>query len=220
MTVNKRKYYMMLILPLLISILLTSPAMAQPVNVFDCLENGEDCEDDEDESEVVGLNESNEETDLVGNDSFKASSLFFNIIKMVVALFFVLALIYIILLVLRRRNKLLQNHDLLENLGGISLGQNKSLQLIRIGSHIYVVGVGDHVDLMLEITEREVLETLLNAESSNEEIPFLKSLFTKEKTKVEDKHDFMSQLDDELNKLQKNREKLVHKAVEKDDEHV
>src|SRR5699024_1479223 len=142
------------------------------------------------------------------------------IIKMVVALFFVLALIYIILLVLRRRNKLLQNHDLLENLGGISLGQNKSLQLIRIGSHIYVVGVGEHVDLMLEITEPEVLESLLNAESSNEEIPFLKGLFTKEKNKVDDKHDFMSQLDDELNKLQKNREKLVHKAVEKDDEHV
>src|SRR5699024_9831955 len=155
--------YMLFILPLLISILVVPPAIAQPANVLDCLEHGEDCE--EDRNEVVHLDESNVETDLVGNESFKASSLFFNIIKMIVALFFVLALIFNIILVIRRRNKLLQNHDLLENLGGISLGQNKSLQLIRIGSHIYVIGVGEHVDLMLEITEPEVLEALLNAEN-------------------------------------------------------
>lgn len=203
---------------LLITTLFVSPTLAQPVNVLDCLENGEECE--EEDNEVVDLDESNDGADLVGNDSFKASSLFFNIVKMVVALFFVLALIYIVLLVLKRRNKLLQNHDLLENLGGISLGQNKSLQLIRIGSHVYVVGVGEHVDLMIEITEAEVLDALLHAEKSNEEIPFLQSLFSKDKAKADSKRDFMNRLDDELNKLQKNREKLVHKAVEKDDEHV
>src|SRR5699024_2267691 len=104
MTVNIRNYYILLLLLLLLSILFVSPVMAQPTNVLDCLENGENCEENGDE--VVNPDESNDDqTDLVGNESFKASSLFFNIIKMIVALFFVLALIYMILLVLRRRNR-------------------------------------------------------------------------------------------------------------------
>src|SRR5690606_36947570 len=75
-----------------------------------------------------------------------------------IALLFVLSLIYGIVLILRKRNRLLEQNDIIENFGGITVGPNKSIQLIRIGSHVYAVGVGDHVDLMLEITEPEVIE--------------------------------------------------------------
>lgn len=220
MTFKRENLYLFLLIALLLMMFATYPVKAEPVNVLDCLENEEDCEEEEAETGVIETDESDNNGDLVGNDSFKASSLFFNIIKMIVALFFVLGLIYVILLFLRRRNKLLQHHELLENLGGISLGQNKSLQLIRIGSHIYVVGVGEQVDLMLEITEPEVLEALLSEESSDQEVPFLKQLLSKNENKTDEKNNFMNQLDNELNKLQNNREKLIHKAVEKDDEYV
>src|SRR5699024_6844750 len=215
--VYNKRYYLFVVFPLIYFLLFVNPVEAQPVNVLDCLENEEDCEKEND-SNIVEMDETSNST-LVGNDSFKESSLFFNVIKMIVALFFVLALIYVILLVLRKRNKLLQHHDLLENLGGISLGQNKSIQLIRIGSHIYVVGVGDHVDLMLEITEPEVLEALLTTEN-NEEESILKHILSKNKSKTRETNNFMNQLNNELSKLKQNREKLIHKAVEKDDEHV
>lgn len=212
------------LLSLLFVILFTYPVNAEQANVLDCLENEADCEEEledelDDKETIEGSNEKNSEEDLVGNDSFKASTLFFNIVKMIIALLFILGLIYVILLFLRRRNRLLQHHDLLENLGGISLGQNKSLQLIRIGSHIYVVGVGEHVDLMLEITEPEVLEALLSEDEIDHEIPFLKQLLGKD-NKSKEKNNFINQLNSELTKLQKNRKKLVHNSVEKDDEHV
>ncbi|HZW68222.1 MAG TPA: flagellar biosynthetic protein FliO [Pseudogracilibacillus sp.] len=226
MTIKKRIKLICFLLPLIV-LLMTDSVLAQPANVLDCLENEADCEEEEESD----LNEQKEKlddgeldkeevADLVGNESFKASTLFFNIIKMIIALLFVLALIYIILLILRKRNKLMHHHDLLQNLGGISLGQNKSIQLIRIGSHIYVVGVGEHVDLMLEITEAEVVETLLSADESDKDDSFLQSLLAGAKGKTKQSNQFMSQLSDELSKLKKNREELVDKAAEKDDEHV
>lgn len=221
MTVKNKFNIIFLTISFLFVMLFTYPVHAEPVNVLDCLEDEADCEEElEEEDEVIETDDSNSGEDLVGNESFKASTLFFNIVKMIVALLFVLGLIYVILLFLRRRNKLMQHHDLLENLGGISLGQNKSLQLIRIGSHIYVVGVGEHVDLMLEITEPEVLEALLAEQDHVDEASLIQQVFSKHKNKTSEENNFMNQLDQELNKLQENREKLVHKAVEKDDEHV
>lgn len=226
MTIKKRINIICFLVPLLV-LLMANTVTAQPANVLDCLENEADCEEEEqsnqnEEKEKLDDADLDEEdmSDLVGNDSFKASTLFFNIVKMIIALLFVLALIYIILLVLRKRNKLMQDHDLLQNLGGISLGQNKSIQLIRIGSHIYVVGVGEHVELMLEITEAEVLETLLATDNNAEEVSFLQSLLPRSKGKLEQSSQFINRLNDELSKLKKNREELLDKAAEKDDEHV
>lgn len=190
---------------------------AEEANVLDCLENEADCEE-----EGVDIEEDEPATsaeEIVGSETFNASSLFFNIVKMVVALFFILALIYIIVLVLRRRNNFLQQQDIIKNLGGIGLGQNKSIQLIRIGSRIYVVGVGEHVDLMFEITDEEVLEALLTKEMDEVETPFLQQFFKKDDSKDASATPFMQQLKDELTKLQENRTKLVNKSVEKDDEH-
>src|SRR5699024_9022235 len=136
---NKRFVGILFFFILLLVISLPS-AYAEEANVLDCLENEADCEEEEgvdvEEDEPVTSAE-----EIVGSETFNASSLFFNIVKMVVALFFILALIYIIVLVLRRRNNFLQQQDIIKNLGGIGLGQNKSIQLIRIGSRIYVVGV-------------------------------------------------------------------------------
>lgn len=225
MTIKKQINFILFLVPFLI-LLMSHSVSAQPASVLDCLENEADCEEEEnklnEQRETINEDDLEEKdgSELVGNDSFKASTLFFNIIKMIIALLFVLALIYIFLLVLRKRNKLMQHHELLENLGGLSLGQNKSIQLIRIGSRIYVVGVGEHVDLMLEITEAEVLDTLLSADEDVENLSFLQTILPSTKGKSKESNHFISQLSNELSKLKKNREELVDKVAEKDDEHV
>lgn len=214
-------YQKKLIVTLLLLGLFTTPffttVYAEETNVLDCIENEDDCEElEEQKLKEVEKEEAKEDPLLVGEDSFKASTLFFNIIKMLVALLFILGLIYAILLFLRKRNKLLQNNHLLENMGGISLGRDQSIQLIRIGSRIYVVGVGEHVDLMLEITDQEVLEALLSEEEVEEE-NFLQTILGR--TKEKQKQSFLTQLQSELDKLQENRQSLVRKKMKKDDEH-
>lgn len=216
---NVKKTTFFAIVAFFVLMTIFSPTYAEPKNVLDCIENEAECEDADQIGEPFPLNDSNDGV-LLQEESVGTTSLFFNVIKMLVALLFVLGLIYGILLILKKRNKLLQHHDLLENLGGISLGQNKSLQLIRIGSHIYVVGVGEHVDLMLEITEPEVLDALLNQENETEKESFFNQLFSRTEKDANEKQLFVNQLKEELNKLQNNRKKLVHKTIKKDDEHV
>ncbi len=194
-----------------------STVYAEETNVLDCLEQGEDCE----EEVVRGENEEAEQSaeEIVGSQTFNAGSLFFNIVKMLVALFLILALIYLIVLFLRRRHTFLEQQDVIKNLGGISLGQNKSIQLIRIGSRVYVVGVGDHVDLMFEITDEEILEKLFTEEMETNDAPFLEQFFQKASNSQEATNNFMQQLKSELSRLQKNRQELMTKSTKKDDEH-
>lgn len=218
MTNNKSKYYVIaLFICWQLLVMISLPTDAQANSVIDCLENEEDCEELIDSS---GENSDTNNDELVGNESFEPTSLLFNVIKMIVALLFVLALIYGIVLVLRKRNKLMQHNELIENLGGISVGANKSIQLIRIGSHIYAVGVGEHVDLMLEITEPEVIEALLESNEKDAQDTFLTQLFQRKRKTENNNEQFIDQLNDELSKLQTNRETLVNNTAKKDDEHV
>ena len=48
----------------------------------------------------------------------------------------------------------------MKNMGGISLGQQKSVQLVVIGNQYYLIGVGDDIRLLKEITDRTEIETL------------------------------------------------------------
>nr|WP_304654759.1 flagellar biosynthetic protein FliO [Sporolactobacillus sp. STSJ-5] len=48
----------------------------------------------------------------------------------------------------------------LKNMGGVSLGTNRSLQLIRVGDEVLVVGVGETVQLLKEINDPQVIEAL------------------------------------------------------------
>src|SRR5690625_4195057 len=138
-------------------------AEAQTPSVNDCLEEDAECEEEvtpsaEDEDEtapVAGFNDSN--------------SLVFDLIKLFFALLLVLALIYIMLKLLNKRNKMFNQIKHLENLGGISVGQNKSIQIIRIGAKFYVIGVGDNVEMLQEITDEKMAAQLLE---NGEEEPF------------------------------------------------
>src|SRR5690625_1656701 len=103
-------------------------------NVSDCLKAEEDCLQDSVNSEISTDETENERTE---SNNFSTTSLFFNIIKMVVALLLVLVLIYLLLLFIRKRNTLFDQAGNLENVGGISVGQNKSIQIVRIGSKMY-----------------------------------------------------------------------------------
>lgn len=83
-------------------------------------------------------------------------------VKMFFALAVVIALIYIILRFVNKRNRMFGQMKTMENLGGISLGPNRSIQLVRIGDNVLVVGVGDTIQLLKEITSQAEIDKLIS----------------------------------------------------------
>lgn len=89
------------------------------------------------------------------------------LITFIVVLAIIIGLIVISLKFLAQKNQAWSQAKSLRHLGGISVGQNKSVQLIKIGNHIYVVGVGDDVQLLQKIENESEIETILTAINSH-----------------------------------------------------
>ncbi|RYL95332.1 flagellar biosynthetic protein FliO [Sporolactobacillus sp. THM7-4] len=92
------------------------------------------------------------------------ANLFVAFLKLIFALFIVLALIYILYHFVAKRTRKFQQGSALENIGGVSVGTNRSVQLIRVGKEVLVVGVGETVQVLKEISDPEAIEALRNQE--------------------------------------------------------
>lgn len=202
----------------LTSILMSHSVYAER-NVKDCLED-DDCIELESE-------ELDDETVVESDDNISSNqtgSMIINILKIVFALALVLILIYILLLFLKKKNKLSMHNQALETLGGISVGQQKSIQVVRIGEKVYAIGVGNDVTMLDEITDKKMIQQL--EESATEEpqaITFIqnwllkKSKNTKSRNKHEKNHSFSKTLEKELDDLKANREQLMEMNKKDDD---
>ncbi|GAA0495677.1 hypothetical protein GCM10008986_23070 [Salinibacillus aidingensis] len=161
-------------------------------------------------------NESNSSAEQEPELQADNGSLMGNLIKMVIMLLIVLALIYFLLKFLQKRNKMFQQVQALENLGGISLGSNKSVQMVRIADRVFVIGVGEDISMLTEIEDEETKEELLKEDQeANTNQPFkamLKSL-EQRKEQQSDKesvtNSFKEQFNSELKKLKNGRQKLM-----------
>ncbi|WP_162356498.1 flagellar biosynthetic protein FliO [Metabacillus mangrovi] len=83
-----------------------------------------------------------------------------DVIKMIFATIFVAGLIYFIFRVLSAKNRVIRPAVYLQTLGGTPLGQNRSIQLVKAGDVIMVVGVGDSVQLLKTIDDREEIDKI------------------------------------------------------------
>lgn len=212
------KHFNIILLFLILIVLPVNMINAQPLNVLDCLDDEEDCLELD-----VNEDEESNEADLLEVDQFESGSVILNIVKMIFALFLVLVLIYVVVKLLSSRQKLNNRVRSLENLGGISVGHNKSIQIIRVGHTFYLIGVGENVELLQEITDKEVIETLLREESKEDDTPInslLASLFpNKNRSEEKSSSDFKYKFEEELNKIKHHRKTLINKHTEKEDGH-
>ena len=74
-------------------------------------------------------------------------------IKTILALLFVVGLLFGLLKFVNRKNRIYDKSKMMKNMGGLSLGQQKSIQLVRIGNSFYLIGVGEDLRLLKEITD-------------------------------------------------------------------
>ena len=184
--------------------------IAAPGYVDECLENPERCE------ETPTEEENDENTELLQQE--EPGSLFFQIVRLVFALLLVLGLIYVFLYFLKRRNKFGNRIKTLENVGGISVGQNKTVQLIRLGDKLYLIGVAENITLLEEVEDPTLVETIMTAKKEQQtELDahnIFSSILKKNRKEEEKKSQFNQLFNQELNRLQKTRKSIIDRHKE------
>ena len=80
---------------------------------------------------------------------------------MIFATMFVVGLLYSVLKFVNKKIDLFKSTHLIENLGGTMLGANRSVQLIKIGNRLLLVGVGENIQLLKEIENEQECEQII-----------------------------------------------------------
>ncbi|MFC4735616.1 flagellar biosynthetic protein FliO [Bacillus daqingensis] len=157
----------------LISIILLFPATAwaeseygeQEQSVLEGLQNGSTENESGDPQGEESWDEV--ETPLPVNGDNQGSGMFMMTLQLFGGLAAVLALLYFVLKLVNKKAKNFSSTRGLVNAGGVGIGTNKSVQLVKAGDRLLVLGVGDTVTLLKEITDAEEIEKLLADERSD-----------------------------------------------------
>lgn len=170
--------------------------------------------------------ESNEtDADTTISDSASVSMGAWEYIKIFLALLFVLGLLLFVLRFLNKRNMNYQQNSMIQNLGGQSVGAQKSVQLLQIGNKLYIVGVGENVQLLQVITDPEEIEGILalyNEKLGNTTAsPYIAELFNKFRAKgtaEKQPADFSELLDKRLSQIKQQRSDELESWKEKEND--
>ena len=182
--------------------------------IDDCYENPDLCKQDT----STGADTDTSESASVGIG-------FWQYIKILVALVFVIGLLLYVLKFLNKRNVKYQQNSVIKNIGGTQVGPQKSVQLLSIGNSIYVVGVGEDVQLLKEIDSAEEIEKLLNQFEGNQSIattaPYVAELFKKFKKKdqlkdISDNPNFNEMFQKKIGKLKQERSEELERWKEQE----
>ncbi|RXZ76949.1 hypothetical protein EBB07_32125 [Paenibacillaceae bacterium] len=84
-----------------------------------------------------------------------------SLLWVIVALLIVIGMIVLFIKFLSKRSRSFGANRSLRTLGGISLGQNKSLQIVELAGRIYVVGVGNEVKLLDKVDDLEEAQAII-----------------------------------------------------------
>ncbi|NHN28371.1 flagellar protein [Paenibacillus sp. S3N08] len=76
------------------------------------------------------------------------------VVQVIFFLIIIIGLFFLIIKFLSRKNKTLFGRSL-RSLGGVPLGPNKSIQVVEIGHSLYIVGVGDNIQLLEKVDNEE-----------------------------------------------------------------
>lgn len=149
-------------------------------------------------------------------------------IKTLFALVFVLGLLFGLLKFVNRKNKLYDKNRLMKNMGGISLGQHKSIQLVVIGESYYLIGVGDDIRLLKEITDPDEIDKLVEFYASDNSTEIVSGMLNRilakvtgksksdSNVKTEESSDFSTVFQTRLEEMKEERKRHISRLTEKE----
>lgn len=152
-------------------------------------------------------------------DILQDQSLFGMFLQLFFALALIIIMIYALIRFIGKRSQSYQSHRTLQNLGGVHVGTNRSVQLVKVGERILVVGVGENIQLLKEISDEEDINKILRDHEKPETQQQITSVFNWVQSKFtnQDKSSnsevyFKSFLDRELRDV-KSSQKKAHAAI-------
>ncbi|WP_129079360.1 flagellar biosynthetic protein FliO [Anaerobacillus alkaliphilus] len=95
------------------------------------------------------------------NELLQEQSLFGMFFQLFIALVVIILMIYALIRFIGKRSQSYQTHRTLQNIGGVHVGSNRSIQLVRVGERVLVVGVGETIQLLKEIDEQSEVKKIL-----------------------------------------------------------
>lgn len=110
-------------------------------------------------------NQSDEKVKPVVEEELKPTqdtSLVTIIIKLIFYTLLILVMIYGLIKFLAVRQKKFQPNQAVKLMGGTPLGNNKSLQLVKVGDKVYLLGVADQVTLIKEFSNTDEISSIEN----------------------------------------------------------
>jgi len=149
-------------------------------------------------------------------------------IKTLFALVFVLGLLFGLLKFVNRKNKLYDKNRLMKNMGGISLGQHKSIQLVVIGESYYLIGVGDDIRLLKEITDSDEIDKLVEFYANDNSTEIVSGMLNRilakvagksksdSNVKTEESPDFSTVFQSRLEEMKEERKRHISRLTEKE----
>jgi flagellar protein FliO/FliZ len=155
----------------------------------------------------------------VSNDQASTGFSFLDFLRMIAATIFVVALLYFVLKFINKKSRSYQKVRYVQNLGGTSLGSNRSVQLVKVGNSILVVGVGESIQLLKEINDPKEYQELL--ESFNEDVDTMLQagdLFSRMLNKKKDEEitiSFTETLKKQLQDISQSRKKISSEVKKK-----
>ena len=169
--------------------------------------------------------DSETDADTANSDSASVSVGLWEYIKVLLSLVLVLGILIFVLRFLNKRNQNYQQNSVIRNLGGHSVGAQKSVQLLHIGNQIYVVGVGEDVQLLQVISDPQEIEQMIalynEKYSHTSTSPYVAELFAKFKTKRSSEtqsEDFSNILDKRLSEIKQERSDELGRWKEKEND--
>jgi flagellar protein FliO/FliZ len=115
------------------------------------------------------------------------------LIKVIAVLFVIIICIIILIKFLASKSNSFMGQRSIRTLSGVQLGQNKSVQLLEIGHNIYIIGVGDNVELIEKIEHSEEIDYIKeslyisNKMINNPKLAFLTEWLNKFKNRSNDR---------------------------------
>lgn len=212
---------MLLAMLMLIMVVPTAQADEKMPTVKDMVENQSNLTTDDKQKEpdikkTPALEEDNQVSGV-------PSTTIWDFIKIILALAFVIVLLYAVLKFLNRKNLNYQQNQMVQNLGGVSVGSQKSVQLLQIGTKIYIIGVGEDVQLLKEITDETEVDTLYKIYEDKQILAAspvkIKEIFTsfrKTKAPKENEQAFDSILQKRISEIEQERSSELKKWKEKE----
>lgn len=193
------------------------PVFADSLNnsVKDCYQNPEKCND----KDLAPA----KKTSVQKSESAQVGVTVWDVTRMIFATLFVVALLYFLLKFINNKSRSYKSTQLVENLGGTPLGGNRSVQIVKIGGRLFIVGVGENVQLLKEIDDAKERDQILTEYNNRLEQAIQPGdMLTKviEKTKQwktsdQDRTKFSSLFKEQLDEMTQGRKKLFAELEKK-----